>query len=246
MQFLQFLPGALAQEYTRWNLPAGAILRLGKGITYDLEYSPDGTRLAVATSIGIWLYDAHTATEIALLAGHMAGERSVAFSPDSKTLASGSMYNTHDGNVRSTIRLWDVYTGKLKQSLDGHIIDTNAVAFSPDGNTLASGGFGEIRLWDTVTGKIKHTLEGHKYEVYSIAFTPDGKTPSLPAVTITRYVCGIPYPEKTSVRSRGTPIELTPWHFPRMVKSSPVQVRTVQSACGTPLRENARKPYGGT
>ena len=173
---LHFLSSAPAQEYTRWNLPEGAILRLGKGTTYDLAYSPDGARLAVASSIGIWLYDAHTGAEIALLAGHMDGERSVAFSPDSKTLASGSMWNYRGGRVKSTIRLWDVTTGELKQTLEGHIFDTNAVSFSPDGNTLASGGSGKIRLWDIVTGEIKHTLEGHKYDVYSVAFSPDGNT----------------------------------------------------------------------
>ncbi len=173
---LQFLSGSPAQEYTRWNLPEGVKLRLGKGKTYDLTYSPDGTQLAVATSIGIWLYNAHTGAETALFAGHMDGERSVAFSPDGKTLASGSMWNFRGGRVRSTIRLWNVATGELKQTLEGHILDTNAVSFSPDGNTLASGGFGKIRLWDIVTGEIKHSLEGHKYDVYSVAFSPDGNT----------------------------------------------------------------------
>ena len=37
--------------------PTGAKVRLGKGQIYDLKYSPDGTRLAVTSSIGIWLYD---------------------------------------------------------------------------------------------------------------------------------------------------------------------------------------------
>ena len=56
----------------------------------------------------------------------------VAFSPDGKTLASGSF--------NDTITLWDVATGKKKAALIGHVTDDNdaaSVAFSPDGKTLA-------------------------------------------------------------------------------------------------------------
>ena len=64
---------ASAQYHTQWSLPESAKARLGKGsITGDVVYSPDGTRLAVASSIGIWLYDAQSYGEIALLTGHTA------------------------------------------------------------------------------------------------------------------------------------------------------------------------------
>ena len=53
-----FLQNTFAQDYTRWGLPEGAKVRIGKGMAADVQYSPDGTRLAVASSIGIWLYDA--------------------------------------------------------------------------------------------------------------------------------------------------------------------------------------------
>ena len=43
-----------AQEYTQQGLPDGAKMRLGKGRISELAYSPDGTWLAVASSIGIW------------------------------------------------------------------------------------------------------------------------------------------------------------------------------------------------
>ena len=136
---LLFLPNIFAQDYTQWGLPEGAKVRLGKGrISGNIAYSPDGTRLAVASGIGIWLYDAGTYQEVALLTGHTDSVSSVAFSPDGNTLASGS----HD----KTIRLWEVVTGEHKGALTGHTEGIWSIAFSPDGNTLASEDNEEIRL----------------------------------------------------------------------------------------------------
>ena len=80
----------VAQEYATWGLPEGARMRIGRGTMYDLAYSPDGTRLAVASSVGIWLYDTETLKEVDLLTGHTGEVTSVAYSPDGSMLASGS------------------------------------------------------------------------------------------------------------------------------------------------------------
>ena len=168
--FVSLLPfsNSSAQEYTRWNLPPGAVARLGKGKINEIKYSPDGGTIAVASSIGIWLYDAHTGVELALITGHTAYVYCIAFSPDGQTLASGSR--------DSTIRLWNIQTRRRKATLIGHISRVKAVAFSPDGNTLASTGIDDtVRLWDLRIRKLKKTLTGHTDMGRSVAFSPDGR-----------------------------------------------------------------------
>ena len=161
-----YLPNAFAQDYTQLSLPEGAKARLGKGSITEIAYSPDGTRLAVASSIGIWIYDAETGEELDLLTGHTGGVESIAFSPDGNILASASWDDT--------IRLWDVATGESLRTLTGHRGAVKSIAFSPDGKTLAGGSFQEVRLWDVNTGSHLHTLTGHTVFVESIAFSPDG------------------------------------------------------------------------
>ena len=88
-------PLSNAQDYQTWGLPDGATKCLGKGSISEIAYSPDGTQLAVASSIGIWIYDAHTGEELNLFTGHTSNVESVSFSPDGQTLATGS----RDGTV---------------------------------------------------------------------------------------------------------------------------------------------------
>lgn len=121
---------ASAQEdVQQWGLPEGAIRRIGKGTISEIVYSPDGQRLAVASTVGIWIYDVHTTQPLNLLTGHSDSVKSVSFSPDGSTIASGGRFDD------STVRLWDVKTGKNIKTLKGHTNGVECVSFSPDGNT---------------------------------------------------------------------------------------------------------------
>ena len=53
-----FVPSVHAQDYTQLWLPEGVKARIGKGDINDIRFSPDGNVVAVAGSIGIWLYNA--------------------------------------------------------------------------------------------------------------------------------------------------------------------------------------------
>lgn len=141
--FVLFLQDSFAQDSPQWHLPEGVKARLGRGRIVEMRYSPDGTRLVVASSIGIWFYDTATFQEVDLLTGHTSWVTSIAFSLDGQMLASGV------GREDNTIRLWDATTGEHKRTLTGNGWTVHSVAFSPDGETLASGsGDGTVLLWE--------------------------------------------------------------------------------------------------
>ena len=157
--------------YSQIDLPEGATQRIGKGAIWEIAYSPDGKYLAVASSIGTWLYDSRTGAELNLLTGHTYAATSIAFSPDGQTLATGGDWPDR------TIRLWDAATGVLARTLDVSEFSGGSLAFSPDGKTLAGETYNKkVRLWDVETGARILTLEGHASSITSVAFSPDGRT----------------------------------------------------------------------
>ncbi|MBW4620837.1 MAG: AAA-like domain-containing protein [Cyanosarcina radialis HA8281-LM2] len=101
------------------------------------------------------------------LEGHQGSVKSIAFSPDGQTIASGS--------DDKTIKLWK-RDGTLISTFSGDSYWVTSVAFSPDGQTIASGGGDKtIKLWKR-DGTLISTLSGHTEAVYSVAFSPDGQT----------------------------------------------------------------------
>ena len=165
-----------AQEYTQFNLPEDAKRRLGKGKIVDMAYSPDGTRLAVATPIGIWIYDSQTGREVDILQGHTREIRGIAYAPDGRTLASSSGSGADvDLLADDTLILWDTVSGTPKATLPGS--GAYSIAFSPDGKTIATGGYEYIQLWDAVSGEPTASFQTESNIVIeNLAFSPDGKT----------------------------------------------------------------------
>ena len=155
-------------EYPTWNLPDGATARLGKGRVSPSDravtFAPDGRSLAVATVIGVWLYDLEDRSRLTLLPVEKA--QAVAYTADGTTLVLGS---------QGGIELWDVAAGTRTAALGG-VAWIEAMALSPDGGTLATGtGGSPIELWDLATGsRLATTLDGQTSEVTSVSFSPGG------------------------------------------------------------------------
>jgi WD40 repeat protein len=97
-----------------------------------------------------------------------AGFFSVAFSPDSKTLATGG--------EDEFAHLWDATNGAPIGQPMRHQGKVWAVAFSPDGKMLLTGSVdGTVCLWDAATGKPIGTPLQHPGRVRALVFSPDGK-----------------------------------------------------------------------
>src|SRR5207253_1968954 len=101
------------------------------------------------------LYNAAGTKELAVLHGHEAVVRALAFSADGSVLASGD----DDKNVI----LWNAQSGEPIGSLKGHASGIVALAFSPKDGTLASACTGEdvIHLWDVGERRETRALKGH-------------------------------------------------------------------------------------
>ena len=99
---------------------------------------------------------------------HQAPVFTVAFSPDSKTILTGS--------DDETAQLWDADTGNSARRLK-HQGPVFVVAFSPDGTLMLTGSEDRtVRLWDAATAKPVCPPLTHQRGVKAAAFSPDGKT----------------------------------------------------------------------
>jgi WD40 repeat protein/tRNA A-37 threonylcarbamoyl transferase component Bud32 len=164
-----------------WDVPTGrcrATLQEHNGGVGALAFTTDGTLLAAAIegkpAVGkpgfpspeIILVDVGSGQPRSTLRGHSAPIHALAFSPDGKRLASGSM--------DATVKLWDVTAGKEMASLPGHSDIVQSVAFSADGKTLASpSSDGSVKLWTVATGQERASLP---LRAWAVAFAPDGQT----------------------------------------------------------------------
>lgn len=130
--------------------------------------------LIAASVFAPWIAFAQGRPDIVWMgSGHTKGVSSVAFSPDGRLVASGSLDDT--------IKLWRVSDGQLVRTLTGHSV--SSVAFSPDGQLLASGSVDRtVRLWRVSDGQLRQVYDQETGSVFvlvggvlSIQFSPSGE-----------------------------------------------------------------------
>ena len=160
------------------GLPKGARTRIGNGTALSIAFSPDGTQLAVGTTIGIWIYDIPTYNVLSFLTGHAGYITAIEYSPDREILASGSS--------DTTIRLWNLHTGKNFAVLRGHKGSVNNIAFSSDSKTLVSNSSRErkILFWNLKIDLAKEHKaiapeKSYLGNAFSMALSPDGETVAI-------------------------------------------------------------------
>jgi WD40 repeat protein/serine/threonine protein kinase len=113
-------------------------------------------------------------TDLYVMRGNGAPVQSVAYSPDSKLIASGAgdWYTGADGELN----IWDAHTGHLIRTITRNGGTVYHVAFHPDSRRLVSASAdGKIRLWDVSSGSLLLEMIGHKWRCDCVAFSPDGK-----------------------------------------------------------------------
>ncbi len=147
--------------------------RLGKGWIMDIEFSPDGEQIAVATTIGIWIYNSHTGEVENQFEGFMGNANAISYSPDGHQLAAA--------HQDLTIRIWEPNKKNQKEqitALRGHQQIIHDIIYSSDGKKLASASADKsIRLWDIVNIEEENNSKRLPYKdvVRTVAFSADSQ-----------------------------------------------------------------------
>ena len=149
-------PAAGVNDIRVWDLTTYQEIRRftpRRGQVFTAAFSPDGRYLATAGRVRdvqgalesgeFQLWDLESGRELRSFTGHTLVVGRLAFSPDGRTLATGSGDNT--------VRLWEVATGGERSRFTGHSTYISSLAFAPDGRKLAAASDdAPVYIWDVV------------------------------------------------------------------------------------------------
>jgi WD40 repeat protein len=144
-----------------WDVAEGKVIRQSSKVAFytgdtpwlihSVAVSADGKWVAVGLGNDIRVWETANGKEVATLRGHekMVVIKALAFSPDGKTLASGSgMSNFQETHEKKPLRIWDVAEGKELFSLSCHTDGLFSLSYSSDGKRLATAGHQGVIVWD--------------------------------------------------------------------------------------------------
>jgi WD40 repeat protein len=175
--------GSFDGTVREWDVEKGETnlgpINTGHTAVYAVVYSPDTTMIATAgydlptpdhdTESAIKIWDSKTGKFVATLKGHEDWLWCLAWTPDGKTLISGS--------VDHSIRTWNTSNWKQIAVLDGHTGAVYDIAISLNGRILASASEdGTARLWNIDNNQpISSPLKHDPNRVFVVSFSVDGK-----------------------------------------------------------------------
>ena len=195
------------ENYPQWNLPEKAKLRLGKGGMGDMQFSPDGTQIAVRSAIGVWLYNVETGMEISLfpeISGEFTFSCDGSFLTNEKgawEIATGRKVSQCEplpdvdvawflkdrktfvsmGEAKDTISILNIETGKKTTTKIGKrtgYAHLENYALTEDKIAIGSRD-GRLELWDTKTGKKLLTIREETEKNVSFRFGPTQNNHSI-------------------------------------------------------------------
>ena len=156
-----------------WDLASGKpphVLHQCRNTIRLVAFSPDGKYLAAPSgdwTINIWKVG--TWKPFASLQGHTRPIFSLAFSPNSKELLTGSSSMNHAGEAI----FWDLKSHKARLTLPyAEEIGVWSGTYSPDGKTVALSADG-VQILDAATGKQRQQFKS-KAKAREFVFSRDG------------------------------------------------------------------------
>lgn len=133
-----------------------------------VAWSPDGQYIAFGgfgANPAVEVWDVAHSRLIYRYKNHTGDVRGIAWSRDSKRIASGS--------YDQTVQIWDAFTGNNAVTCRVHS-EVNTLAWSPDSRSIASGSIDHtVQIWDASTGHHVYTYPGAINEVWAVAWSPD-------------------------------------------------------------------------
>ena len=140
VQLWDWTNGKLAQTFAD---PTRAVYAVALSPDGEMiAYSPDSSSIGGSEFNTIHLKVLRRNRTAQILRGHEDYVASVAFSPDSQTLISGSW--------DKTVKIWNVETGEIIRSFSENSERILSVAFNPNGRSFIIGsGDGTIKVWES-------------------------------------------------------------------------------------------------
>lgn len=172
-----------------WDLDSGELVRKYENpapaaegteptqVNETVALSPDGSQVAViGTDLGrdgkmagtVWVWDAESGEEIAVLDDLSSWSSLLAYSPDGSQLA----YYAYDG----AIRVWETDAESDPRVLvSDHYGANDTIAIHPDGSTVAAGGFDRgVRWYSLEDGRQVDASYLHFGDVTEVVYNADG------------------------------------------------------------------------